>query len=82
MWYFQGRTALHVASLEGHIEVASTLISKATALLHQVDNDGRTSLHLAAVNGHRDLLAILIGQGAEIDAQDNVRKPACNQVEF
>ena len=55
------------------MEVASTLISKATALLHQVDNEGRTSLHLAAANGHRDLLTILIGQGAEIDAQDNVR---------
>ena len=68
----KGRTALHVASFEGHIEVASTLISKASALLHQVDNDGRTALHLAAVNGHRDLLTILIGQGADIDAQDNV----------
>jgi len=72
MLYPQGRTALHIASLEGHVEVASTLISKATALLHQVDNEGRTSLHLSAANGHRDLLTILIGQGAEIDAQDNV----------
>ncbi|KAK2558333.1 Ankyrin-1 [Acropora cervicornis] len=44
-----GRTALHVASFEGHIEVASTLISKASALLHQVDNNGRTALHLAAM---------------------------------
>ena len=69
---FQGRTALHVASVEGHIEVASTLISKAATLLPQVDNDGRTSLHLAAANGHRDLLTILIGQGADVDAQDNV----------
>lgn len=58
--------------MEGHVEVASTLISKATALLHQKDNDGRTTLHLAAANGHKDLLTILIGQGAEIDAQDNV----------
>ncbi|XP_074636507.1 uncharacterized protein LOC141894679 isoform X3 [Acropora palmata] len=71
-----GRTALHVASFEGHIEVASTLISKASALLHQVDNDGRTALHLAAVNGHRDLLTILIGQGADIDAQDNMGNTA------
>ncbi|XP_078360679.1 uncharacterized protein LOC144645086 isoform X3 [Oculina patagonica] len=71
-----GRTALHIASLEGHVEVASTLISKATALLHQVDNEGRTSLHLAAANGHRDLLTILIGQGAEIDAQDNIGNTA------
>ncbi|XP_068748124.1 serine/threonine-protein phosphatase 6 regulatory ankyrin repeat subunit B-like isoform X2 [Montipora capricornis] len=71
-----GRTALHVASLRGHIEVASTLISKASTLLHQVDNDGRTALHLAAVNGHRDLLTILIGQGADIDAQDNLGNTA------
>ena len=60
--------------MEGHVEVASTLISKATALLHQKDNDGRTTLHLAAANGHKDLLTILIGQGAEIDAQDNVSR--------
>ena len=58
--------------MEGHIEVASTLISKATLLLHQVDKDGRTPLHLASANGHKDLLTIMIGQGAEIDAQDNV----------
>ena len=72
MFCYQGRTALHVAAIEGHIEVASTLISKATLLLHQVDKDGRTPLHLASANGHRDLLTIMIGQGAEIDAKDNV----------
>ena len=58
--------------MEGHIEVASTLISKASALLQLTDNDGRTPLHLASANGHRELLTILIGQGADIDAQDNV----------
>lgn len=68
----QGRTALHIASMEGHIEVASTLISKASALLQLTDNDGRAPLHLASANGHRELLTILIGQGADIDAQDNV----------
>lgn len=72
LFWYQGRTALHVAAFEGHIEVASTLISKATLLLHQVDKDGRTPLHLASANGHKDLLTIMIGQGAEIDAKDNV----------
>lgn len=72
LFCYQGRTALHVAAFEGHIEVASTLISKATLLLHQVDKDGRTPLHLASANGHKDLLTIMIGQGAEIDAKDNV----------
>ena len=72
LFWYQARTALHVAAFEGHIEVASTLISKATLLLHQVDKDGRTPLHLASANGHKDLLTIMIGQGAEIDAKDNV----------
>ncbi|XP_022786816.1 serine/threonine-protein phosphatase 6 regulatory ankyrin repeat subunit A-like isoform X3 [Stylophora pistillata] len=71
-----GRTALHIASMEGHIEVASTLISKASVLLQLMDNDGRTSLHLASANGHRELLTILIGQGADIDAQDNMGNTA------
>lgn len=71
-----GRTALHIASMEGHIEVASTLISKASALLQLTDNDGRAPLHLASANGHRELLTILIGQGADIDAQDNMGNTA------
>jgi len=33
---------------------------------------GRTAMHLSAANGHRELIPQLIGQGADINAPDEV----------
>lgn len=33
---------------------------------------GRTAMHLSAANGHRELISQLIGQGADINAPDEV----------
>ena len=58
------------------------LLSKSTLQLHVKDKQGRTALHLAAVNGHRELMSQLIGQGADINAKDEVLGLEACQLEF
>ena len=61
-----------MAAENGHSEVVSILLSKSTLQLHVKDKLGRTAMHLAAANGHRELISQLIGQGADINAPDEV----------
>ncbi|XP_043723673.1 protein ACCELERATED CELL DEATH 6-like [Telopea speciosissima] len=43
-----GRTALHVAVVEGHLDVVKMLLEKKEELVNKVDENGRTALHYAA----------------------------------
>lgn len=61
-----------MAAENGHSEVVSILLSKSTLQLHVKDKIGRTAMHLSAANGHRELTSQLIGQGADINAPDEV----------
>lgn len=61
-----------MAARNGHAEVVSILLSKSTIQLHVKNKMGRTALHLAAANGHKELVSLLIGQGADINAGDEV----------
>jgi ankyrin repeat protein len=61
-----GWTALHLASSEGHHDIAALLIEH-NASVDLVEKDGRTALHLALSKGHRDIAALLIEHNASVD---------------
>ncbi|KAG6426861.1 hypothetical protein SASPL_111096 [Salvia splendens] len=57
----QGRTALHIAALNGHTAAIQFLISVG-ADVDVTDREGWTPLHFAAENGHLDAVERLLGQ--------------------
>ncbi|XP_043693301.1 ankyrin repeat-containing protein At5g02620-like [Telopea speciosissima] len=57
----RGRTALHVAVVDGKIDVVRTLIKKKGEVVNKVDENGRTALHYAASKtwGHKIVQQLL-----------------------
>ncbi|KAJ8314437.1 hypothetical protein KUTeg_006587 [Tegillarca granosa] len=64
-----GRTALHYAALNGHLEVCKFLAQKGCHLDDQ-DVAGCSPLHRAASQGHLEVISFLLGEGCNIDKQD------------
>ena len=62
-------TPLHLASEEGHVDVARMLVESGADMSAQ-DKDGRTPLHLASFRGHVDVARMLVKLGADVSAQD------------
>ena len=60
-----GRTALHLATLNGHVELAETLVPNSA--IDTLDGDGDTLLRLATKNCHLSTVKILLGSGARVD---------------
>ena len=65
----RGRTPLHQAVWQGHVESMQLLI-EADANLDQSDTDGATPMFLAAQHGHVDVVRYLAEAGAHIDKGD------------
>ena len=62
-------TALHSASLRGHLQVVRYLLR--LGVDHSVRNSGNsTSLLLASFKGHRDVVKCLLDHGADLDLRD------------
>ncbi|KAK9814929.1 hypothetical protein WJX73_002227 [Symbiochloris irregularis] len=59
----QGRTALHMASGNGHLEITQVLL-KGGAEATAANDDGNTPLHYACLNGHLEVAQELLQHGA------------------
>eukprot|EP00798_Chlamydomonas_sp_ICE-L_P022789 gene22789-biopygen31438 len=77
-----GRTPLHNAAREGHVECIKALLDRGAEVETQ-DNYGRTPLQDAAWKGNVECIKALLDRGAEVNTQDSVgstplHKAACN----
>ncbi|KAJ7421484.1 E3 ubiquitin-protein ligase MIB2 [Willisornis vidua] len=68
----QGRTALQIASYQGHLEVVKTLL-QAHANVNLRDDEGDTALHYAAFGNQAEVARVLIGKGASADLLNNAK---------
>jgi ankyrin repeat protein len=65
-----GLTLLHVAVVQGHMDVAELLIAKG-ADVNARDEIGDTPLHKATIYRHKDVAELLIAKGADVNAKAN-----------
>jgi uncharacterized protein len=65
-----GRTALHQAALNGHVDVCDALLDKGAKIDVQ-DADKNTPLHLAVIRKHEQVAMKLAEKGANSTAENN-----------
>jgi ankyrin repeat protein len=66
-----GRTPLHLASINNHIETAKLLLEKGVDV-EAKDNIGRTPLYYASRDNHIEIAKLLLDRGADVEAKDNI----------
>uniref|UniRef100_A0A0D9X2F9 Uncharacterized protein n=1 Tax=Leersia perrieri TaxID=77586 RepID=A0A0D9X2F9_9ORYZ len=69
----QGRTALHMASANGHLAVVEYLIQNG-ANVNAKNSENNTPLHWACLNGHIEVIKALICAGASVSALNSHEK--------
>ncbi|EER99842.1 hypothetical protein BDA96_02G423700 [Sorghum bicolor] len=69
----QGRTALHMASANGHLAVVEYLIQNG-ANVNATNLEKNTPLHWACLNGHIEVIKALISAGASVSALNSHEK--------
>ncbi|RAL48049.1 hypothetical protein DM860_017840 [Cuscuta australis] len=62
-----GRTALHMASANGHLDVVNYLIDSKVDV-NAFNEEKNTPLHWACINGHMEVVKSLILAGASVSA--------------
>lgn len=63
-------TALHVACLQGNLEVAKNLVNELHIDVDYIDRTGSTALMYAAYAGHLELVKFLVEHGANINIKN------------
>jgi ankyrin repeat protein len=63
----QGRTALFLASREGHADVVVVLLNKGASVDLARKEDDATPMYVAAQRGHTDVVAVLVEAEADVD---------------
>ena len=61
-----GINCLHIAALQGHLNLCKMLIDKHKVDLHITDNEGWTAAHSSAQSGNYELVAYFVEIGADI----------------
>lgn len=67
-FYRSGRTALHHAAYNGHLEMVELLIHL-RCVVNASDKKDRRALHFAAYNGYDEIVKVLIAAGADVDVK-------------
>ena len=70
-----GQTALHIAAMNGKVDILTILIARGANVNIQ-DDQGITPLMLAAKAGKLDAVQALVAQGAKIETQDKLGENA------
>ncbi|XP_030843244.1 ankyrin repeat and SAM domain-containing protein 6-like [Strongylocentrotus purpuratus] len=76
-----GKTALHIASENGHLQTVKCLIHHG-AKVNVVDANLQTSVHLCSKEGHLHVVELLVNEGADIDFGDNIGVTALHIASF
>ncbi|CAG9832006.1 unnamed protein product [Diabrotica balteata] len=63
-----GLNALHLASKDGHIEIARELLKRG-AIPDAATKKGNTSLHIASLAGQEEIVRLLVQHGASLNVQ-------------
>jgi ankyrin repeat protein len=70
----QGDTVLHVAAMNGNLEIVQTMLSNSNFILsvavNEQNDEGATSLFLAAANGHANVVQALLAAAASADIRN------------
>ena len=70
---FYGRSALHLAAYNGHVECLELLLNH-SANMSVVDENGCTALHLACLAGELASVRLLVDKGLSLFAEDKYGK--------
>lgn len=68
-----GRTAIHMAAMQGYLDIIKYLLSQGVEVQTQ-DTNGLTALHLAVWKGRLASTKYLVSQGADINGNRNKGK--------
>ena len=68
-----GLTVLHVAAIEGHLEICKLIVSEVDDK-NPLDNQGRTPLHYASIYGHSEIYKFIAERVEEKNPPDNQGK--------
>ncbi|KAI8986373.1 ankyrin repeat-containing domain protein [Pilobolus umbonatus] len=75
-----GKTALHMASANNHLDIVTYIIGELNKLgneekkklINTPNNEGNTPLHWAALNGHLKVVELLVGNGADCKIKNSM----------